>query len=53
MLHRNLSLIIILMILTVVSIGGLQWYWVQKSYSLQKEEFDQQVNRAINRAIDQ
>lgn len=41
------------MVLTVLSIGGLQWYWVQKSYELQKEEFDQQVNRAINQAIDQ
>lgn len=41
------------MVITVLSIGGLQWYWVQKSYELQKEEFDQQVNRAINQAIDQ
>jgi two-component system phosphate regulon sensor histidine kinase PhoR len=45
-------LIIILMAISLAGIAALEWYWLRNAYDLKAEEFDQNVNAALNDVVD-
>lgn len=52
MSKRALSIVIVLMAVSLVGIGALEWYWLQNAYALKSEEFDKSVNEALVDVVD-
>ena len=49
----NFRNIIILMLLTLIGLIAFQWYWIENAISVKKEQFDRDVNDALQATVKQ
>jgi len=51
MSQKSLTYIIILMGVSLLGIGSLQWYWVQEGFAAKNREFEQRVQTALGGVV--
>ena len=53
MTKKALTYIVVLMSISLLGIGGLQWYWVRETATTKNLEFDQKVRSALAATTDE